>query len=693
MKTPNDEKRIIRKSSEFLSIAKLEKIQKVLAETIIGDLRDVIRFHEHAYYVQAKPLIPDYDYDMLEKLLKRMEEEFPELKSEYSPTQRVGNDINLDFVQREHLYPMLSLGNTYSEEELRDFHERIVKSAGDDFQYVCELKFDGASISLQYSRGKLISAITRGDGTKGDDITSNVKTIKSIPLQLAKGDYPSEFIIRGEIYMPVEAFQKFNRERVEAGETPFANPRNSAAGSLKMQNSAQVAKRPLDCFLYALMGEELPTDSHYENLMKAKEWGFRISDQLKRCESIEEVIAFINYWETEREKLPYEIDGIVIKVDSLALQRRLGFTAKSPRWAISYKFKAERVSTRLNSISYQVGRTGAITPVANLEAVQLAGTTVKRASLHNADQVAALDLHIGDQVFVEKGGEIIPKIVGVDLSKRNKDLQKVNYITHCPECHSELVRYEAEANHYCPNENACPPQIKGKIEHFVSRKAMDIGFAEATIHTFFEKGMLNNVADIYSLRKEQIVALEGFREKSADNMLKSIEESKQVSFARVLYALGIRFVGETVSKILAKAFNSIDQLSQASMEELTETEEIGDKIAQSLIKWFADSDNVEIIERLRKAGLQLEIDVSENMPTSTILESKLFVVSGVFSNFSRDEIKNLIEQHGGKNVSSISSKTDFVLAGDKMGPAKLQKAEKLGIPIISEDDFLEMIKV
>lgn len=691
MTTLETDKRLLKKTLELTALCKKDSIDKMLAETIVRNLREVIRFHEHKYYVESNPQISDYDYDQLEKLLARIEVEFPHLKDINSPTQRVGSDSNQEFVQCEHKYPMLSLGNTYSEADLKEFHERIVKSIGDDFYYVCELKFDGASISLTYVDGKIFSAVTRGDGIKGDDVTANVKTIKSIPLVLKASDYPAEFVIRGEIYIPLEGFKKLNEDREEAGETPFANPRNSAAGSLKMLNSSQVAKRPLDCFLYAILADNLISDSHFENMQLAKKWGFRISEHIKTCQGIDEVINYISHWDQERKNLPFEIDGIVIKVDSLKQQKQLGFTAKSPRWAISYKFKAERVTTLLNSVSYQVGRTGAITPVANLEPVLLAGTTVKRASLHNADQIEILDLHLGDTVYVEKGGEIIPKIVGVNLKNRKPELQKVGYISHCPECGIELIRIDGEANHYCPNENSCPPQIKGKIEHFISRKAMDIGFAEATVNLLFEKGYLNNVADIYDLRKEQIESLDGFREKSSNKLIQSIKDSTSIPFPRVLFGLGIRYIGETVAKILANQFKHIDKLAKASLEELVETEEVGEKIALSILDWFSQETNLLLIERLKQNGIQFEINKEAQAKMSTVLEGKTFVVSGVFDKFSRDEIKVLIEKNSGKNVGSVSAKTDYVLAGENMGPSKLQKAEKLGIPIISETDFLEMI--
>jgi DNA ligase (NAD+) len=657
----------------------------------IHTLRKELEYHNHRYYVLASPEISDYDYDMKMKELQELESRYPEFFDPNSPSQRVGSDRNEEFVQVKHKYDMLSLANTYNEGELRDFDSRIKKLINKNFEYVCELKFDGTAIGLTYEKGSFIRAVTRGDGVAGDDVSANVRTIKSIPLKLQGSGFPDDFEIRGEIYLPHKSFEQINKQRLENGEEPMANPRNAAAGTLKMQNSAQVAKRGLDCYLYYLLGPVLPSDSHYQNLEIAKSWGFRVSEHTKKVGNIDEVLAYINHWDTERKNLPFDIDGIVIKVDSFSLQRQLGFTAKSPRWAISYKFKAERQATRLLSIDYQVGRTGAITPVANLEPVQLAGTMVKRASLHNADQIALLDLKINDMVFVEKGGEIIPKIVGVDLDKRGNDAIDIQYVTLCPECNTALLRNDGEAKHYCPNEFGCPPQIKGKIIHFISRKAMNIdGLGEETIEMLFEKGLLSDIAGLYDLRKEQLTPLERMGEKSADNIIKGIEASKEVPFERVLFALGIRFVGETVAKKLASAFKNIEKLSQAGMDELLEVEEIGDKIAESVLNYFSSAYSIHLLEKLKSAGLKFETEESP-APLSDLLNGKSFVISGVFEKHSRDELKDMIEANGGKNSGSISAKTDYVLAGDKMGPSKLEKAQKLGVKIISEDEFLEML--
>lgn len=656
----------------------------------IEQLRKELEDHNHKYYVLSEPTISDYEYDMLMKELIDLEDKNPDFYDENSPTQRVGNDINQEFLQIEHKYPMLSLGNTYSIDELHDFDTRVKKLVTEEFDYVCELKYDGTSISLTYKNGKLSYAVTRGDGTKGDDVTNNVKTIKSIPLKL-QNNYPEEFEIRGEIFIPHDGFKKMNAERIEEGETAFANPRNAASGTLKMQNSSIVAKRPLDCFLYYLLGENLPSDFHYQNLQIAKKWGFKIPEHVRLCKNIDEVANFIKYWDKERHNLPFDIDGIVIKINSLKLQRQIGFTAKSPRWAISYKFKAEQAETKLLSVDYQVGRTGAITPVANLEPVPLAGTTVKRASLHNADQIRLLDIRVGDYVYVEKGGEIIPKIVGVNKEKREIFVQELNFINECPECNTVLIKKEGEAAHYCPNELGCPPQIKGKIEHFISRKAMNIdSLGEETIRQFFEVGLINNAADLYELKEEQIIPLERQGKKSAENIIQSMESSKNVPFERVLFAIGIRYIGETVAKTLVKAFKNIDKLIHASYDDLVEVNEIGGKIAESLIQHFQKQESVEFIERLKHYGLQFEYNQEENA-LSNKLEGQNIVISGVFENYSRDEMKELIEKHGGKNVSSISAKTSFLLAGEKIGPSKLQKADKLGIKILSEDDFLNMI--
>jgi DNA ligase (NAD+) len=606
---------------------------------------------------------------------------------------RVGSDLNKNFKQVAHKYPMLSLGNTYSEAEVREFYERVRKSLNEDFEICCEIKYDGTSISLTYEDGKLVRAVTRGDGEKGDDVTDNVKTIRSIPLVL-HGNYPKSFEIRGEILMPWTVFEALNAEREAREEPLFANPRNAASGTLKSQNSAVVASRKLDAYLYYLLGEELPCDGHYENIHETAKWGFKISEAMKKCHSLEEVFDYIKYWDTERKNLPVASDGIVLKVNSLRQQRTLGFTAKSPRWAIAYKFQAERALTRLNSVSYQVGRTGAITPVANLDPVQLSGTIVKRASLHNADIIAGLDLHVGDMVYVEKGGEIIPKITGVDLDSRGFMVgEPVGFISHCPECGSKLVRYEGEAAHYCPNDTACPPQIKGRIEHFISRRAMNIdGLGPETVDLFYQKGLISNVADLYDLTSDAIENLEGKKEKSAARIVKAIEQSKLVPFERVVFALGIRFVGETVAKRIARTFNNIDELENASFETLIAIDEIGEKIANSIVAYFANPSNRELVARLKAYGLKMSRDEEEMGERTDKLAGKSIVISGVFAHHSRDEYKELIERHGGKNVGSISSKTSFILAGENMGPAKLEKAQKLGVAIVGEDDFLKMIE-
>ena len=657
----------------------------------IEQLREELDRHNYLYYVLNSPVISDYEYDQMMNRLIKLESEHPEFFDPDSPSQRVGSDINIEFKQVKHKYPMLSLGNTYNEGEITDFYNRIAKALNEPFEIVCELKYDGASISLTYENGRLVRGVTRGDGTQGDDVTANIKTIKSIPLKI-KGDYPPEFEIRGEVYIPRDKFDQMNKERIEAGEEPFSNPRNTAAGSLKLQNSKQVAQRPLDCFLYYVLGEQLPSDKHSENLEKARSWGFKIPKEYKVCQNLEEIFEFIHYWDTARNDLPYDIDGIVLKVNDLNQQKRLGFTAKNPRWAISYKFKAEQGYTKLLSVDFQVGRTGAITPVANLEPVHLAGTIVKRASLHNADFIASLDLHLGDMVYVEKGGEIIPKIVEVDIEARKPDAEPVRFITHCPECGTELVRPEGEAAHYCPNSVSCPPQVKGRIEHFISRKAMNIdGLGPETIDLLYNAGLVKDVSDLYTLHPRSLVSLERLGDKSARNIIQSIEASKKVPFPRVLFALGIRYVGETVAKKLAMAFKSIDKLMEASVEELTEVDEIGERIASSVVSFFADERNREIIAKLKKAGLQFELSEEEMQTTSEALKGKSIVISGTFAKHSRDEIKQLIEKNGGKNSSSISSKTDYLVAGDKTGPAKLAKAEKLGIPVISEDDLLNLI--
>lgn len=655
-------------------------------------LRSELHRHNHNYYVLNAPEITDKEFDDLMRELQELENEHPEYADPNSPTMRVGSDLNKNFTQVAHKYPMLSLGNTYSESEVTDFFERVRKGLNEDFEICCELKYDGTSISLTYEEGKLVRAVTRGDGEKGDDVTDNVKTIRSIPLVL-HGDYPPSFEIRGEILMPWESFERLNQEREAREEPLFANPRNAASGTLKSQNSSVVATRKLDAYLYYLLGDYQPSDGHYENLQKAAQWGFKISEHMKKVQTLEEVFAYINYWDKERRNLPVATDGIVLKVNSMRQQKALGYTAKSPRWAIAYKFQAERALTRLNKVTYQVGRTGIITPVANLDAVQLSGTIVKRASLHNADIIEGLDLHIGDMVYVEKGGEIIPKITGVDMDARGMLMgEKVRFITHCPECGSRLIRYEGEAAHYCPNETACPPQIKGKIEHFISRKAMNIdGLGPETVDMFFQQGLIKDTADLYLLKVSDISPLERMGEKSAYNIIKSIDASRSVPFERVLFALGIRFVGETVAKRLAKALGSIDELENASLEKLKNIDEIGEKIAQSLISYFANPANRELIERLKSAGLQFCRKEEEKQDYSDKLAGQQIVISGVFEHHSRDEYKELIEKHGGKNVGSISSKTSFILAGKNMGPAKWEKAMKLGIKIVNEDEFLERI--
>lgn len=655
-------------------------------------LRKELHEHNYRYYVLNDPKISDFEYDMKMKELIELEKEHPEFESEDSPSRRVGQDRNIEFKQVKHKYPMLSLGNTYSEEELMEFHTRVKKTLKEDFEYVCELKYDGVSISLTYFEGYLQTAVTRGDGNVGDDVTANVKTIKTVPIKCQGEDYPEEFVIRGEIYMPVDGFRKMNEERIKKGEAPFANPRNSAAGTLKMQNSALVAKRPLDCFLYYVLGDDIPSDRHYENLEKAREWGFKVPKEIKLVKSIDEVFDYIHHWDKKRKDLPFEIDGVVLKVNSYAQREKLGTTAKSPRWAISYKFRAEQVSTTLKSIQYQVGRTGAVTPVANLSPVKLAGTTVKRASLHNADQIKLLDIRVNDVVYVEKGGEIIPKIVGVDKSKRPKDASPVEYVTECPACGTPLVRKEGEAAHYCPNDTGCPPQIKGRIEHFVSRKAMDIeSLGKETIDQLYNSGLINNMADLYKLKAKDIVKLERQGYKSAENIVKGIDASKNVPFTRVLFALGIRYIGETVAKKLALHFQSIDKLSKASYDDLIEVDEIGDRIAQSLKEYFNNEKHLELIEELKKNDVQLHVLDEESQKMSDQLEGKTMVISGSFNKHSRDEIRELIEKHGGKNTGSISSNTDYIVAGENMGPSKLDKAKKMNIPVISEDEFLEMI--
>ena len=660
----------------------------------IEALRAELHQHNYNYYVLNAPVISDKEFDDKLRLLQDLEQRHPELYDANSPTMRVGSDLSKDFKQVTHKYPMLSLGNTYSESEVSDFYNRVKEWLnGEDFEICCELKFDGTSISLTYEDGQLVQAVTRGDGEKGDDVTANVKTIRSIPLVL-HGNFPKSFEIRGEILMPWEVFEQLNREREAREEPLFANPRNAASGTLKLQNSSIVASRKLDAYLYYLLGEELPADGHYENLQCAASWGFKVSEHMRKAHSLQEVFDFINYWDTERKNLPVATDGIVLKVNSLRQQRNLGYTAKSPRWAIAYKFQAERALTRLNKVTYQVGRTGVITPVANLDPVQLAGTVVKRASLHNADIIEGLDLHIGDMVYVEKGGEIIPKITGVDTDARGFMLgEKVKFITRCPECQTPLVRYEGEAAHYCPNETACPPQIKGKIEHFISRKAMNIdGLGPETVDLFYQQGLIHNVADLYTLRANDIAGLERMGTKTAVKIIHSIAESKEVPYERVLFALGIRFVGETAAKKLARAIPSIDELASADIEKLKNIDEIGEKIAQSIVDYFQNESNKQLVERLKSIGLQFALKEDDQaVPRSNKLEGLSIVISGVFSKHSREEYKELIERHGGKNVSSISSKTSFILAGDNMGPSKKEKAQQLGIKLMNEDEFLALI--
>jgi DNA ligase (NAD+) len=655
----------------------------------IKNLRDELNQHNYSYYVLDKPTISDFEFDQKLKQLQDLEAQHPDFFDENSPTQRVGGMVTKNFETIKHEYRMYSLDNSYSIEDLQDWETRIQKVLGDvPMEYTCELKYDGASISISYENGRLVRAVTRGDGFQGDDVTNNIKTIKAVPIHL-KGDFPDKFDIRGEIILPFAGFEKMNQELIEIGETPYSNPRNTASGSLKLQDSAEVAKRPLDCLLYFVIGNNLPFKTQFEGLQKARDWGFKVPTQSKLAKNLNEVFEYINYWDKHRHDLPYETDGVVIKVNNLQHQDELGFTAKSPRWAMAYKFKAEQVTTKLNSISYQVGRTGAITPVANLEPVQLAGTIVKRASLHNADQIEKLDIRIGDEVFVEKGGEIIPKIIAV--AQRGNQIEPTRYITHCPECETELVRTEGEANHFCPNFYGCPPQIIGRIQHFITRKAMDIdGLGGETVALLFNAGLITNYADLYELKKEQIIPLERMAEKSAENLINGIEKSKTIPFERVLYALGIRYVGETVAKKLAKHYKSIDSIAQASIMDLILVDEIGGKIAQSVVQFFENQENITIIDRLKQYGVQLESG-ADDVLLSDKLKGKTFVVSGVFEIYSRDELKKAIEDNGGKVGSSISSKTDFVIAGDNMGPSKLEKANQLKITIISEIDFKNMI--
>jgi DNA ligase (NAD+) len=678
--------------TNFVSETNTRMMGKESVEKRIQTLRSELEEHNYKYYVLAQPEISDFEFDNLLKKLQKLEEENPDFFDPLSPTQRIGNDSSQEFEQMEHRYPMLSLGNTYSREELKDFDTRVRKDISGAFEYVCELKYDGLSISLRYVKGRLVHAITRGDGTKGDNVSANVKTIRSIPLRLKGNDYPEDFEIRGEIILTHDAFQRLNADREENGEATFVNPRNAASGTLKIQNSSIVAKRPLDCLLYYLLGENLPFQSHYENLMKAREWGFKVPSYIKKCNNLEDVFRFIDYWDKERKNLPFDIDGIVIKINSYLHQRILGYTAKQPKWAMAYKFKAEQVITRLKSVDFQVGRTGAITPVANLEPVFLSGSTVKRASLHNSDQIALLGLHENDYLLVEKGGEIIPKVVGVDTSKRGLNSKPIKFTEYCPECNTALIRNEGEARHYCPNEDGCPPQIKGKMEHFISRKALDIGAAEATIDLLYQNGLVKNVADIYDLTETQLIGLDRFAEKSAKNLVESILESKLVPFPRVLYALGIRFVGETVAKKLAWHFGNIERIAAATAEQLIEAEEIGDKIAQSILEYFSKPEHILIIERLKKAGLQFEIIKTDTNEATDKLKGLSFVISGTFLAHSRDQLKEMIEKNGGKNLGSVSAKTDYLLAGENMGTAKLEKAQKLRIKILSEEEFLKMLE-
>lgn len=658
----------------------------------IQDLREELNLHNHNYYVLDNPTISDFEFDQKLKQLQELENQYPEFFDENSPSQRVGGTITKNFQTVVHDYRMYSLDNSYSADDLKDWETRIQKVLGNvPLQYTCELKYDGASISITYENGKLKRAVTRGDGFQGDDVTNNIKTIKSVPLKL-KGNYPDRFDIRGEIILPLEGFEKMNQELIEIGETPYSNPRNTASGSLKLQDSTEVAKRPLECLLYFIVGNNLKISSQFESLEAARNWGFKVPKESKLVNNLDEVFEYINYWDKHRHDLPYETDGVVIKVNSFQHQDELGYTAKSPRWAMAYKFKAEQVSTKLNSISYQVGRTGSITPVANLEPVQLAGTIVKRASLHNADQIEKLDIRIGDEVFVEKGGEIIPKIIAVDFSKRNPNAEVTKYITHCPECNSELERKEGEANHYCPNFYGCPPQIIGRIQHYITRKAMDIdGLGGETVALLFNNNLVKDYSDLYELKVDDVIPLERMAQKSAENLVNGIEKSKEIPFERVLYALGIRYVGETVAKKLAKHYKNIDAIRNASLMDLILVDEIGEKIAQSVIEFFENPENIRIIERLKQFGVQFEIIEKHNPNATDKLAGKIFVVSGVFEKFSRDDLKKSIEDNGGKVGSSISAKTNYVIAGENMGPAKLEKANQLKIPILSESDYLLLI--
>ena len=661
------------------------------AKARIDTLRNEIDEHNRKYYILNQPSISDFEYDILLNELDTLERKFPEFISDNSPTRRVGSDITKEFEQYEHIYPMLSLGNTYNEDEIREFDSKLHKTISQPIEYVCESKFDGASISITYKNGSLFRAITRGDGTRGDDVTLNVRTIRNIPLKIGTKGIPSEFVIRGEILMPRAVFNRLNEERIKDGITPFANPRNAASGTLKLLDPKIVASRSLDCMVYFLLAEKLPHNNHYDNLKEAARWGFSVAESIRLCKNIEDVIQFISFWESERKKLPYDTDGVVIKVNSLAQQQELGFTAKSPRWAIAYKYKAEEATTKLLSVTFQVGRTGNVTPVANLEPVFLSGSTVKRATLHNEDQIALLDLHLNDMVYVEKGGEIIPKIVGVDHSFRNENSIKIVFITKCPECGTELIKNEGEANHFCPNYLHCPPQIKGRIEHFISRKAMDIdGLGEETIDLLFNNDLVKNFADLYDLKMEQLVPLERLGEKSAANILKSIKKSVDTPYQRVLFALGIRHVGETVAKTIAGRFRAIDVLINADIDQLTGVYEIGPKIAGSIVAYFRDEDNLEVIKRLKSAGIKFSNE-NEQHQTGNSLEGKTIVISGVFSKHSREEYKEMIERNSGKNSASVSRNTSFILAGENMGQSKKERADELGVPMINESEFLKII--
>lgn len=677
----------------FLCIFVAEIKKTMTPEERIFELRKELHEHNHRYYVLNSPIIGDYEFDMLLRELQELEAQHPDMYDPNSPTLRVGSDITKEFRQVQHKYPMLSLGNTYSKGEVADFFERVQRALNEEFEICCELKFDGTSISLTYVDGKLERAVTRGDGEKGDDVTANVRTIRSVPLVLSGSGYPAEFEIRGEVLMPWEVFDRLNEERERAGEALFANPRNAASGTLKLQDSAMVAKRSLDAYLYFMLGDSLPSDGHYENLQAAKEWGFKVSDTTRKCRTIDEVFAFIDEMDEARRNLPFATDGIVLKVNSLRQQKNLGYTAKSPRWAIAYKFQAERAVTRLNEVTYQVGRTGVVTPVANLDPVLLSGTVVKRASLHNADIIEKLDLHIGDMVYVEKGGEIIPKITGVDVDARFMLGEKIVFIKQCPQCGTSLVRTDGEAAHYCPNETGCAPQIKGRIEHFVSRDAMNIdSIGPETIEQLFNYGLIKDIADIYTLQPEDLMFLPRMGEKSALNIVGAAAASLQVPFERVLFALGIRFVGATVAKRLARSFGNIDALMAASFDQLTAVDEIGERIAGAVRGFFANSANVELVARLKAAGLKFEIEEEQSVGRTDILKGQSIVISGVFTHHSRDEYKEMIERNGGKNVGSVSKSTSFILAGENMGPSKLEKAQKMGVRLVSEDEFLAMLQ-